>query len=279
LKADIERFLEHLRVERQSASNTISAYRTDLLQFERVLAGQPGGPEPITQQAVAGYVTWLQGKGYTAATVARKMVAVRSCLGFLGVEQAAGSAELFSQLQPPPTPRKPPRVLSPEQFERLRSAPAALMNPRGQRDAAVLDLLYTTGMRASEITELDLEHLDLELGRIRVPGARDLSLPLGAARSSIRSYLESGRPQLVRQLSERALFVNLRGKRLSRQGLWLVVKRWAQMAGLDEHVSPHSLRHSMAHLWLSQGKSRRELQRTLGLSSPSAIRVRPKPRP
>ena len=275
MKADIERFLEHLRVERQSASNTISAYRTDLLQFQRVLAGQAGG---ITQQAVAGYATWLQGKGYTPATVARKMVAVRSYLGFLGVGQASGSAELISQLQPPPTPRKPPRVLSPEQFESLRSAPAGLMNPRGQRDTAVLDLLYTTGMRASEITELDLEHLDLELGRIRVPGARELSLPLGAARSSIRSYLENGRPQLVRQISERALFVNLRGKRLSRQGLWLVVKRWAQMAGLDEHVSPHSLRHSMAHLWLSQGKSRRELQRTLGLSSPSAIRVRPKPR-
>ena len=279
MKPDIERFLEHLRVERRSASNTISAYRTDLQQFERVLAGQPEGTQAITPQAVVGYTTWLQGKGYTAATVARKMVAVRSYLGFLGVEKAAGAAELISQLQPPPTPRKPPRVLSPEQFERLRSAPAGLMNPRGQRDTAVLDLLYTTGMRASEITELDLEHLDLELARIRVPGARDLALPLGAARSSIRSYLESGRPQLVRQLSERALFVNLRGKRLSRQGLWLVVKRWAQMAGLDEHVSPHSLRHSMAHLWLSQGKSRRELQRTLGLSSPSAIRVRPKPRP
>jgi integrase/recombinase XerD len=246
-----------------------------LQQFERLLAGQPGG---ITQQSVAGYATWLQGKGYTAATVARKMVAVRSYLGFLGVDDVPGSAELMSQLQPPPTPRKPPRVLSPEQFERLRSAPAGLMNPRGQRDTAVLDLLYSTGMRASEITELDLEHLDLESARIRVPGARDLALPLGAARSSIRSYLENGRPQLVRQLSERALFVNLRGKRLSRQGLWLVVKRWAQMAGLDEHVSPHSLRHSMAHLWLSQGKSRRELQRTLGLSSPSAIRVRPKPR-
>jgi len=275
VKSDIERFLEHLRVDRQSARNTISAYRTDLQQFERVLAGQPGG---ITQQAVADYASWLQGKGYTAATVARKMVAVRSYLGFLGVDDVPGSAELISQLQPPPTPRKPPRVLSPEQFERLRSAPAGLLNPRGQRDTAVLDLLYSTGMRASEITELDLEHLDLESARIRVPGARDLALPLGLARSSIRSYVENGRPQLVRQLSERALFVNLRGKRLSRQGLWLVVKRWALMAGLDEHVSPHSLRHSMAHLWLSQGKSRRELQRTLGLSSPSAIRVRPKPR-
>ena len=275
MKSDIERFLEHLRVDRQSARNTISAYRTDLQQFERVLAGQPGG---ITQQAVADYASWLQGKGYTAATVARKMVAVRSYLGFLGVDDVPGSAELISQLQPPPTPRKPPRVLSPEQFERLRSAPAGLLNPRGQRDTAVLDLLYSTGMRASEITDLDLEHLDLESARIRVPGARDLALPLGLARSSIRSYLENGRPQLVRQLSERALFVNLRGKRLSRQGLWLVVKRWALMAGLDEHVSPHSLRHSMAHLWLSQGKSRRELQRTLGLSSPSAIRVRPKPR-
>ena len=275
MKSDIERFLEHLRVDRQSARNTTSAYRTDLQQFERVLAGQPGG---ITQQAVADYASWLQGKGYTAATVARKMVAVRSYLGFLGVDDVPGSAELISQLQPPPTPRKPPRVLSPEQFERLRSAPAGLLNPRGQRDTAVLDLLYSTGMRASEITELDLEHLDLESARIRVPGARDLALPLGLARSSIRSYLENGRPQLVRQLSERALFVNLRGKRLSRQGLWLVVKRWALMAGLDEHVSPHSLRHSMAHLWLSQGKSRRELQLTLGLSSPSAIRVRPKPR-
>jgi integrase/recombinase XerD len=275
LRAEIERFLEHLRVERQSARNTLSAYRTDLLQFERVLAGEPGDPpaNPVSEQAIAAYANWLSSKSYSASTVARKMVAVRSYLAF---REGDPSGPWAARLRPPSAPRKPPQVLTPEQFDRLRRAPAELMSPRGQRDAALLDLLYTTGMRASELTSLDLEHLDLEAGRVTLPGSRLQSLPLGPARGSMREYLEHGRPHLVRQPSEKALFVNLRGKRLSRQGLWLVVKRWAQLAGLDEHVSPHSLRHSMAHLWLSQGKSRRELQRALGLSSPSSIRVRTK---
>jgi integrase/recombinase XerD len=277
LQADIERFLEHLRVERQSAPNTVSAYRTDLLQFERVLATQAGGPvsgQPLSAPAIALYAEWLQSQGYMASTVARKMVAVRSFLGYLGGDAGEGWS---APLRPPPAPRKPPRVLTPEQFERLRRAPAELLTPRGQRDTALLDLLYTTGMRASEITQLNLEHLDLDAGRIRLPGRPEYSLPLGSARSSLRSYLGHGRPQLVRQPAEAALFVNLRGKRLSRQGLWLIVKHWAHLAELDAQVSPHSLRHSMAHLWLSQGKTRREVQQALGLSSPGAVRVRSKP--
>jgi integrase/recombinase XerD len=277
LKADIERFLEHLRVERQSAPNTISAYRTDLLQFERVLSSQAGAPAPtqlLSETAVAGYASWLLSQGYTASTVARKMVAIRSFLGFaLGDAPESWSAPL----RPPPAPRKPPRVLTPEQFETLRRAPAELLTPRGRRDTALLDLLYSTGMRASEVTRLNLDHLDLEAGRIQLPSRPENSLSLGSARGSLRTYLEHGRPHLVRHPGEVALFVNLRGKRLSRQGLWLVVKHWAHLAALDAHVSPHSLRHSMAHLWLSQGKSRRELQQALGLSSPGAIRVRSRP--
>lgn len=276
LKADIERYLERLHTERQSSPNTLAAYRTDLLQFEHVLASRAGGPvklEQIDRQAIAGYVGWLNSTGYRATTVARKMVAVRS---FLASSAGSGVAQLGVELQPPPTPRKQPRVLTPEEFLQMRQGPAELGTPRGLRDTALLDLLYVTGMRASEVTELDVDHLDLESGRVHGARSTGRRISLGAARSSIQGYLDHGRTQLVRQSGERALFVNLRGKRLSRQGLWLVVKRWAERAGLEPQISPHSLRHSMAHAWLAQGKSRRELQRALGLSSPSAIRVRTK---
>ncbi len=276
LKADIERFLDRLRVERQSSKNTLTAYRTDLRQFERVLTAQAGRilkAEELTPPMVAGYVGWLQSRGYRAATVARKMVAVRL---FLTTSAPGSSAELSAMLQPPPTPRRQPQVLTPAEFAKLRQAPAELASPRGLRDTALLDLMYVTGLRASEVTDLDLDHLELANARVRSPRSSGRLLPLGAACSSIQDYLDNGRVHLVQQPAERALFVNLRGKRLSRQGLWLVVKRWSESAGLDARISPHSLRHSMAHAWLSQGKSRRELQRALGLSSPSAIRVRPK---
>ncbi len=277
MKSAIDRFLSHLKEDKERAKNTVSAYATDVHQFEQVLTASAGGPirpQQLTTGVVARYAGWLEAQGYLPSTVSRKMAATRAFLLYLVEQEHAIGCRIPDQLQPPSAPRKLPRTLSEEEVSRLIAAPAKLDNPRGLRDSAVLALLYASGLRASEAVHMNLEDLDLKAGTLRRLGPEPVTLLLGQAREPLSRYLAGGRPQLVREAKERALFLNLRGKRLSRQGLWLVVKRWAVAVGLGGDLSPHSLRHSLIRHLLQEGKSKREIQALLGLSSPNAIRVR-----
>lgn len=277
MQAAIERFIKHLKHERESAKNTILAYSTDVRQFSQVITANNGGPVlpvELLPEMVAEYGRWLERQGYRSSTVSRKMAAARAFLQYLEQVEGTVGSRMFAELQPPPSPRNLPRTLSPAEVQRLLQAPSGLGTPRGLRDAAILALLYAVGLRASEAVETDLEQLDLEAGTYTRDGEEPLTLRLGAARDPLLDYLRAGRPYLARDDKERALFLNLRGKRLSRQGLWLVVKRWAAEVGLGDQISPHSLRHSLIRHLLSQGKSKRAIQTMLGLSSPNAIRVR-----
>jgi integrase/recombinase XerD len=163
--------------------------------------------------------------------------------------------------------------LSREGIESLLKAPAGSENPRRIRDHAILTILYATGLRATEAVALNLEDVDPLRGLILRAPNRGEPLPLGRALLPTRRYLKEGRPGLVRSHQERAFLLNQRGKRLSRQGLWLVVKRWADAVGLDDDVSPHTLRHTRTQKLLARGKSKREVQSFLGLSSPNAIYI------
>lgn len=277
MQAAIERFIKHLKQERESAKNTILAYSTDVRQFNQVITANNEGPiEPteLRPEMVAAYGSWLERQGYRTSTVSRKMAAARAFLQYLERVEGAVGSRMFAELQPPPSPRNLPRTLSQAEVKRLLEAPAKQGTPRGQRDAAILALLYAVGLRASEAVDTDLDQVDLEAGTYLRDGEEPATLRLGSAWEPLRDYLRTGRPYLAREEKERALFLNLRGKRLSRQGLWLVVKRWAAAAGLGDEISPHSLRHSLIRHLLAQGKSKRSIQTMLGLSSPNAIRVR-----
>jgi len=201
------------------------------------------------------------------------MAVVRSFLDYLENHEEGQSSDLILELQSPPAPRRRPRVLSRDEVERLLSAPAKRESPRGLRDAAILALLYVTGLRAADAVALRLDELDLGEGVIRRAEWEGPVLKLGDSLKTLRRYVEEGRPQLSSNANEKALFLNQRGQSLSRQGLWLVVKRWAQATGLGQDVSPYSLRHSLANHMLTQGRTRREVQELLGLSSPNVLRV------
>lgn len=275
----IDRFLGYLEKVQDRAENTILAYRADLRQMEQVFQAQVGGPVSpgmISSDLLSEYVSWLTSQGYQPSTVSRKMAAVRSFLEYLSTQERRADSSLLAGLQPPPTPRRRPRVLTHEEVRSLINAPQAEESARAIRDAALLALLYATGMRAAELVGLDVSDVDIFTGRVQKDSATEKPLPLGLAYEPLRRYLREGRPQLLRDSSERGLFLNQRGHRLSRQGLWLVVKKWAQREGLGDDVSPHTLRHSLAYHMLRRGKTRREVQRRLGLASPSAIRVYPK---
>jgi integrase/recombinase XerD len=276
MKEAIENFLTYLEHSQGRAQNTLLAYRADLLQMDDVLASQhvgPVTPESFTRDMMDGYIGWLTQRGYRPATVSRKMAALRSFLEYLSQVERRCEHSLVHGLKPPPTPRRRPRILSRAEVTELLQAPTESRTPRGLRDAAILAVLYATGMRAAETVALQVTNVDFEQGMIRKPNVFGMHLPLGVAEEPLRLYLLEGRPSLLKVQEEQALFLNQRGRRLSRQGLWLVVKRWASALALGDDVSPHTLRHTLANHLLGEGKTTQEVQRVLGLSSPTAIRL------
>ncbi len=272
----IESFLRHLQSDHGRANNTVLAYRADLKQFAAALdelAGRKVILSEINGDMLARYAAWLGERGYRPATLSRKMAAVRS---FLESHNVAGSEtvpELADALRPPPAPRRQPRLLSLDEVSMLLAAPLRNGNPRSVRDAALLAVLYATGLRAADAVGLSMGDIDVPEGLLRRPSNAGGWMPLGPALPVLQRYIEEARPQLVHENDVRAVFVNQRGKPLSRQGLWLIVKHWAAATGLGEKVSPHSLRHALIQHLLAEGKSRREIQHVLGLRSPNAIRA------
>jgi integrase/recombinase XerD len=271
----IRKFLAHLHDARGSAENTILAYRADLKQFNKVIVSRAGGPvrpEYLSKDLLAIYMEWLDDQGYRPATISRKVSAIRSFLDYLVMYEGLPLRNLESELRSAPAPRQRPRVLTVEQVNALLSAPEQSQSPRALRDAAILAMLYATGMRAAEIVQINVDDLDLNKRSVKCDRGYRL-LKLGRAGDSIEKYLKDGRPHLARYPEEKGLFLNQRGRKLSRQGLWLIVKRWAREAGLEKDVSPYTLRHTLAHHLLSEGESPQEVQHLLGLKSPNSIRV------
>jgi integrase/recombinase XerD len=278
--ASIERFLQHLSTERGASNNTIQAYRTDLVQFQRVMQTRGSAdldPSVLTGELVAGYVDWLKIQGYKPATISRKIASTRSFLNFLADEQGFAFHGMLSQLEAPPPERTPPLTLSKREAQDLLHAPRNQSSPGALRDAAILAVLYETGFRATEVVALELSDLDLAERMIWRPPKRLVWRSIENSEPQLRKYLIEGRPHLLRTPAETTLFLNLRGQQLSRQGLWLVVKRWAAECDLDPALSPHTLRHTRARDLLSAGSTRREVQEFLGLASPNGVRVKPRP--
>ncbi len=274
MKDVINRFLQYLEVDRNCAQNTILAYQTDVRQFVQVLTAvseRPIEPAQIDVEIAAKYASWLNRQGYKIATVARKIAAVRTFLDYMHSHEGFDTRAVLESLDLPQNPRQPPRVLTITELEKLIQAAAQGNSPRATRDAAALALLYATGLRAAEVITLNMADIDLRSGIIRTNEAYSDSISLGDALPFLKTYIEKGRPHLLRTPEVRALFVNQRGERLSRQGLWLIVKRWAAEAGLSTEISPQTIRHSLVRHLLEQGKSRSEVQELLRLSSPNTL--------
>ncbi|MEA2515595.1 MAG: integrase/recombinase XerD [Thermomicrobiales bacterium] len=280
----IDRFLHILENERGFSSNTISAYRNDLVQFIGYLQ-QP--PEEDRQPPVAAwieltdghlsvYLLHLRGLEYASSTVARKTAAIKSFCHFLlseGVTRADPAANMVS----PKVDKYVPRAITPNEVARLLAQPArhaAASRPEGLRDQAMLETLYSTGMRVSELVSLDVDDADPEGAIVRCTGkaGRQRMVPLRkSAVEALERYLRDGRPVLA--LSDNpALFLNHRGSRLTRQGFWLILKSYAEQAEIGD-ITPHTLRHSFATHALKDGTELRDVQHLLGHVSISTTQV------
>jgi site-specific recombinase XerD len=279
VQAAIQQYLKQLEFEQSASEHTLQAYKTDLRQFIVFVTTQAGkelSPIDLSEELIRSYTDWLRAQGYRPATISRKFAALRSFLQFLIEAGLITTTGIDDGLKVEYQPRKKPRMLDRDELSRLLEAPRSGSSPGSLRDAAILALLYEGGFRATELVKLRLADVQLSQARIRHPSQPEQSVNVPDAVERIRAYLQEGRPHLARDPFESALFLNQRGKGLTRQGLWLVVKRWATAAGIDEPLSPHTLRHTRARDLLERGVNRRAVQRFLGLSSPNAIRIHAK---
>ncbi|MBX5463934.1 MAG: site-specific tyrosine recombinase XerD [Clostridia bacterium] len=258
-------FLAYLGVERALSRHTVAAYRRDLADFAAFLRLRGEPMESAGAETLAAYLVVLSGRKLAPSTIARRVAALRAFYRFLtreGVRRENPALEVGR----PALPHRLPRVLSVEEVDRLLAAPPA-GSPRGCRDRAMLELMYASGLRVSELVQLDLSDLDLEDQVVRCwgKGARERIVPVGRrALEALGEYLSWARPRLVRERHQEALFVNARGGRLTRQGFWKLLRGYARRAGIRQRITPHTLRHSFATHLLENGADLRSVQEMLG---------------
>jgi integrase/recombinase XerD len=276
-----DRFLDHLAVERGVAPNTIAAYRRDLRLYLGHL-GQRGvrTPSQVSEEDVSEFVAGLRereyapGRRYSGATVARALAAVRGFHRYL-VREGLVSSDPAEPVDAPRVPRALPKALSLDEVEALLTAVPA-DGAASLRDRAILETLYAAGLRISELTALNLEDLDLDDATVRClgKGSKERVVPLGrAAVQALRTYLADSRPALSKGRSDASVFLNARGRRLTRQGCWKLLKKYAMRASVTRRISPHTLRHSFATHLLDGGADIRAVQELLGHASVSTTQV------
>jgi integrase/recombinase XerD len=281
LGSQIQRYLDHLTVERGLADNTLRAYRRDLDRYATFLRAR--GVEDALDaddHTVAAFVAALSasthgdGRPYRASSVVRTLSAVRSFHRFL-LREGGAERDPSAGVVRPRLPRSLPRPLSVEDVQRLLGAsPEA--TAVGKRDRAILETLYGAGLRVSELTGLDVDDVDLEEGSVRVlgKGGKERDVPLGRfACDAVSAYVTRARPQLVSARSRAALFLNQRGGRLTRQGVAGILGKAVAAAGVDRRVTPHTLRHSFATHLLEGGADVRVVQELLGHASVATTQV------
>ncbi len=277
----IGQFLSFMSVEKGASGNTISAYRNDLHQFESFLTSSRNGHtrdwDKIDNSVLLAYVRGLRERSYAEATVARKVAAVKSFFQFLHAEGRI-PRNPTDDMASPRVGKSLPKPLSVTEVDELLEQPARRSTPEARRDRAMLELLYATGLRVSELVSLDIENIVMDPASPHVrcmgKGAKERVVPIHEqALAAVVDYLNDGRPHLVRNRKEPALFVNRRGERLTRQGFWLILKQYAREAHIDRPVTPHTLRHSFATHMLRGGAPLRNVQELLGHANISTTQV------
>lgn len=278
MESSLDDFLTFLSQEQGYSDNTIAAYRNDLSQLVAYMGGLESQPQrwsSVDHSLLSGYVAELQRQQYASSTVARKVAALKSFFHYLHNEGHT-EEDPTADLESPRVKKRLPKSLEPHQVERLLNSPARDGTPKSLRDRALLALLYATGMRVTEAVNLSVADADTGKHQIRCESRdvkpRILPIPTEAS-DAIEAYLERGRPFLLRDEHETALFLNHRGERLTRQGLWLIIKTCANKANLPGGVTPHTLRHSFAAHKLEQGSDLRDVQRLLGHANISTTHV------
>src|SRR5712692_10915431 len=268
-------FIGYLRAERGLSGKTVEAYASDLAAyFEDLTREGVRGANDITRDHVSRHLTSLASRGLSTRSQSRHLSALRTFHRFLCAESLA-DADPTEDVDSPRMSKSLPIYLSLGEVDALLRAPDE-RTPRGARDRAMLELLYATGLRVSELTRLPADHLNLQAGYLiaQGKGREERMVPVGAAAvEKVKSYLKGPRQKLLRGREARALFVTERGRALTRQGFWKLLKRYALKSGIRASLSPHSLRHSFATHLVERGADLRAVQEMLGHADLSSTQI------
>lgn len=277
MREKIQEFLDYIAIEKGYSQNTLAAYRNDLSQFADFLEGRVSSWDEVTRDTIIDYIMVMKGEQeYASSTVARKVAAIKSFFHYL-VNRGDLEDDPTATLDSPKVRKRLPVAISPENMERLLAEPARDQTPKALRDRALLEVLYATGLRVTELVSLNVDDVNLASATVRVirpKDKRERMVPIHErAIEPLEDYLERGRMQLLRDPEEAALFLNHRGKRLTRQGLWLIVKHYVREVGILEDVTPHTLRHTFAAHLLDKKADLEYVQELLGHANISTTQV------
>ena len=270
----IEIFEAHLTDEKKASRNTLSSYLRDVRQLSAYLAAETEHDLlTATEQDLGEYISSLRESGRSVSTVSRSIASIKCLYMHLCIRRYVRKNPSL-KLTPEKQEHHIPEILTNEEIELLLAQPRCI-DAKGYRDKAMLELLYATGIRVSELIELDLEDLNLEEASVRCRGhERSRVIPLyPGAVAALQDYLELVRPQMIGDSDETALFVNVSGDRMSRQGFWKLVKFYAAKAGIEKDITPHTLRHSFAAHLIQNGADLRSVQEMLGHADISSTHV------
>ena len=273
MEKQIKQFLDFLQNEKRVSNNTLQSYSRDIHQYESYLSQNRINYVKVDNKAINEYLKYLQQNGKKTSTISRSLASIRSFYQYL-MRVKKIKHDPTENIQSPKVEKRVPSVLTAEEVEKLLSQPKDV-DLKGTRDNDMLEVAYATGMRVTEIISLNVEDVDLENGFISCKSAnRQRNIPLGSISiAALREYIRDARPIMIKNEDENSLFVNVNGKRLTRQGFWKIVKYYKEQAHIEKDITPHILRHSFATHLLQNGAELKAIQTMLGHSDISSTQV------
>ena len=269
-----EKFQDYLIHDKKASSNTLSSYLRDIRQFGEYLdAHEDVGYAEANEEILNGYISWLRNAGKSVATVSRNIASLKCFYSYL-LSQRLTASNPTGKLVPDKTTQRLPQILTSKEVELLLEQPECT-DLKGYRDKAMLELLYATGIRVSELISLNITDISLNAGVVRcVSHDKERVIPMyPAAIRALSEYMEFVRPQMIAHDDEQSLFVNVNGERMSRQGFWKIIKSYQAKAHIEKDITPHTLRHSFAAHLLENGADLRSIQEMLGHADISSTQV------
>lgn len=263
MKIIIDEFIKDLK-QRQASQNTLASYQRDLIQFNEYFEAEGKKIFDLTKEDMTEYVNHLIAQGKSNSTISRSAASIKSLYRYL-IGKKLAEENIAEHIKLPKVDRKEPMVLTDSEIERLLEQPDTF-ELKGQRDRTMLEILYATGIRVTELISLRLEDVNLSNGYIKVKKkSNERQIPLGQlSLKCLKDYITNVRPLLIKSEEEKTLFVNTNGQKMTRQGYWKILKQYKEQAKIDKDITPHTIRHSFAVHLLQNGTEIKKVQELLG---------------
>ena len=273
MEKQVKLFLDFLKDDKKLSDNTLQSYRRDIEQYEKYVSDNKINYLKVTEETILEYMEYLSEENKKESTISRSLASIRSFYQYL-IRVKKIKKDPTMTIESPKISKRTPNILTSKEVELLLDQPKDV-DLKGTRDKAMLEFAYATGMRVTEIISLDIDDVKLDEGYVVCRGrSKSRNIPLGSmSLKALKEYIDDARPYLIRDESEEALFVNVNGTRLTRQGFWKIVKYYKEQAHIEKDITPHVLRHSFATHLLQNGADLKAIQTMLGHSDISSTQV------